>query len=108
MRVDTSRMPTHAQEYCRRWFKIGLWDFRAGHVISFFLVCIFLLLAAVWMFPSEVQGNAVMGEIARIFTDSVGPGMMIVFLIGADCYIDPWDAADAGGGTHSDSLVVFQ
>ena len=35
------------------------------------------------MFPSEVQGNAVMGEIAQIFTDSVGPGMMIVFLVGA-------------------------
>jgi len=81
--VDTARMPPHALEYCRRWFKIGLWDFRTGHVISFFLVCIFLLLAAVWLFPSEVQGNAVMGEIARIFTDSVGPGMMIVFLVGA-------------------------
>jgi hypothetical protein len=35
------------------------------------------------MYPSEVQGNAVMGEIARIFTDSIGPGMMIVFLAGA-------------------------
>ena len=81
--VDTAQMPAHAREYCRRWFKIGLWDFRAGHVISFVLVCIFMLLAAVWLFPSEVQGNAVMGEIARIFTDSVGPGMMIVFLAGA-------------------------
>ena len=81
--MDTSKLSSHAQEYCRRWFKIGLWDFRAGHVISFFLVCIFMLLAAVWLFPSEVQGNAVMGEIARIFTDSVGPGMMIVFLVGA-------------------------
>jgi Mn2+/Fe2+ NRAMP family transporter len=81
--VQTKLMPPHALEYCRRWFKIGLIDFRAGHVISFFLVCIFLLLAAVWMYPSEVQGNAVMGEIARIFTDSVGPGMMVVFLVGA-------------------------
>ena len=81
--VDTSRLPAHAQEYCRRWFKIALWDFRAGHVISFILAAIFLLLAAVWLFPSDVQGNAVMGEIARIFTDSVGPGMMIVFLFGA-------------------------
>ena len=81
--VDTSKLSSHALEYCRRWFKIGLWDFRAGHLISFFLVCIFMLLAAVWLFPSEVQGNAVMGEIARIFTDSVGPGMMIVFLAGA-------------------------
>ena len=81
--VDTSRMPPHALEYCRRWFRIGLWDFRAGHVISFVLACIFLLLAAVWLYPSEVQGNAVMGEIARIFTDSVGPQMMIIFLAGA-------------------------
>ena len=81
--VDTSRLSPHAHEYCRRWFKIGLWDFRAGHVISFVLVCVFMLLAAVWLFPSEVQGNAVMGEIARIFTDSVGPGMMVVFLAGA-------------------------
>ena len=81
--VDTSKLPANAQEYCRRWFRIGLWDFRFGHVISFVLVCIFMLLAAVWMYPSEVAGNAVMGEIARIFTDSMGPSMMIVFLAGA-------------------------
>jgi Mn2+/Fe2+ NRAMP family transporter len=81
--VDTSKLPEHAQEYCRRWFRIGIWDFRFGHVISFVLVCIFMLLAAVWMYPSDVAGNAVMGEIARIFTESVGPGMMIVFLAGA-------------------------
>jgi len=81
--VDTTKLPEDALEYCRRWFRIGLWDFRFGHVISFILVCIFMLLAAVWMYPSDVAGNAVMGEIARIFTESVGPGMMIVFLAGA-------------------------
>jgi Mn2+/Fe2+ NRAMP family transporter len=81
--VDTEKLPPHVQEYCRRWFRIGIWDFRFGHIISFFIACIFMLLAAVWMYPSEVQGNAVMGEIARIFTDSIGPGMMIVFLAGA-------------------------
>ncbi|HSG65574.1 MAG TPA: Nramp family divalent metal transporter, partial [Gammaproteobacteria bacterium] len=81
--VDTSKLPEHVQEYCRRWFRIGIWDFRFGHIISFLIACIFMLLAAVWMYPSEVQGNAVMGEIARIFTDSIGPGMMIVFLAGA-------------------------
>jgi Mn2+/Fe2+ NRAMP family transporter len=81
--VDTTKLPPHALEYCRRWFHIGLWDFRVGHLISFVIVCIFMLLAAVWMYPSEVQGNAVMGEIARIFTDSVGPNMMVVFLVGA-------------------------
>ncbi len=81
--IDRSQLPQHAQEYCRRWFKIGLLDFRLGHVISFLLASIFLLLAAVWLYPSEVRGNAVMGEIARIFTDSVGPHLMIIFLIGA-------------------------
>jgi Mn2+/Fe2+ NRAMP family transporter len=81
--VDTSRLPADAQEYCRRWFRIGLLDFRLGHVISFILAAIFLLLAAVWLYPSDVKGNAVMGEIARIFTDSVGPNLMVVFLAGA-------------------------
>ena len=74
--VDTAQLSPHALEYCRRWFKIGLWDFRFGHFISFILACIFILLAAVWLYPSEVEGRAVMGEIARIFTESVGPWMM--------------------------------
>ena len=81
--VDVSALPGHAQEYCRRWFRIGLWDFALGHVASFLLATIFLLLAAVWLYPSPVAGTAVMGEIARIFTDSVGPAMMFVFLAGA-------------------------
>ena len=81
--VDTSKLPEGAREYCQRWFKIGIWDFRAGHVVSFFLACIFMLLAAVWMFPSEVEGRSVMGEIAGIFTRSIGPQMMIVFMLGA-------------------------
>jgi len=58
-------------------------DFRLGYVVSFVLACLFLFLAAVWMYPSPVEGRAVMGEIATIFTASVGPWMMIVFLIGA-------------------------
>ncbi len=81
--IDRSKLPEQAREYCSRWFKIGLMDFRLGHVVSFVLATIFLLLAAVWLYPSEVRGNAVMGEIARIFTDSVGPHLMIVFLVGA-------------------------
>ena len=81
--VDVSQLPDRAQEYCRRWFRIGLWDFTLGHIVSFVLAIIFLLLAAVWLYPSEVSGNAVIGEIARIFTDSIGPGMMLIFLLGA-------------------------
>jgi hypothetical protein len=81
--VDTSKLPAEAQEYCHKWFKIGIWDFRAGHVISFLLACIFLLLAAVWLYPSPVEGRAVMGEIAGIFTESLGPAWMSVFMLGA-------------------------
>ena len=52
-------------------------------MISFILASVFLLLAAVLMYPSEVAGNDVIGEIATIFTDSIGPGAMIIFLMGA-------------------------
>ncbi len=81
--VDTLALPAHTREYCRRWFTIGLWDFRLGHVVSFLMACIFLLLAAVWLYPNPVEGNAVIGEIAEMFTRSVGPWMMVVFLLGS-------------------------
>mgnify|MGYP001383155090 CR=1 FL=1 len=81
--VDTAVLPSHAREYCRRWFRIGELDFGFGHIVSFVMACIFLLLAAVWMYPSEVSGNAVIGEIGKIFNDSVGPSMMMVFFAGA-------------------------
>lgn len=80
---DMSILPTKTQEYCRRWFKIGTWDFAFGHWISAIIAAIYLLLAAVWIYPSAVKGNAVMGEIAKVFTSSVGPWMMWVFIIGA-------------------------
>ena len=83
LRVDTSKLPDHALEYCRRWFRIGEWDFRVGHVVSMVIAAIFLLLSAVWLYPSEVAGTSVIGEIAGIFTRSVGPSMMLVFLAGA-------------------------
>ena len=81
--IDIGKLPERAQEYCRRWFKIGLIDFRFGHVISFVLATIFMVLAAVWLYPSDVSGRAVMGEIAKIFTESVGPSLMLIFLAGA-------------------------
>jgi len=80
---DITQVDAHTREYCRRWFRIALWDFRIGHVISFLLACIFLLLAAVWLYPDPVEGTAVIGEIAGIFTSSVGPWMMIIFLAGS-------------------------
>jgi hypothetical protein len=87
--VHTSTLSPHALEYCRRWFKIGMWDFRMGHIVSFVIACIFLILAAIWIYDpavnpdNAVSGRAVMGQIAQIFTESVGPWMMVVFLLGA-------------------------
>lgn len=81
--VDVSKLSPHAREYCRRWFRIGIWDFRVGHVVSFVLGAIFLLLAAVWLYPNPIEGRAVIGEIAGIFTLSVGPWMMVIFIVGA-------------------------
>ena len=40
--VDVSALPAQAREYCRRWFRIGLLDFRIGYLISFVLATIFL------------------------------------------------------------------
>ena len=77
--VDVSTLPERAQEYCRRWFRIGLWDFSLGYVVSFVLAAMFLLLAAVWLYPSPVEGTVVIGEIAGIFP----PAMRFVFLAGA-------------------------
>ena len=81
--VDVRRLPQRAVEYSRRCFRISLWDFRLGHVVSFIIATIFVLLSAVWLYPSPVEGRAVMGEIAGIFTESVGPWMMTVFMVGA-------------------------
>ena len=83
LRVDTTKLSSHAREYCRRWFRIGEWDFAIGHLVSFVMAVIFLLLSAVWLYPNPVEGNNVIGEIAGVFTRSVGPGMMLVFLLGA-------------------------
>ncbi len=81
--VRTERLPARAREYCRRWFRIGLWDFRLGHAVSFLMAAVFMLLAAVWLYPNAVEGTAVMGEIAGIFTNSMGPNMMGLFMVGA-------------------------
>ncbi|MBN2429772.1 MAG: Nramp family divalent metal transporter [Deltaproteobacteria bacterium] len=91
-------LPPKTQEYARRWFRIGNYDFAFGHWISFGVAFIYLVLAAVWMYPSEVKGKAVMGEIAKIFTESIGAWMMVIFILGALAatfstafnYIDGW------------------
>lgn len=81
--VHVNRLSPHAQEYCRRWFRIGNADFAFGHWVSFIIASMFMILAAVYLFPSEVSGRAVMGELAGMFTQSVGDWMMYVFVAGA-------------------------
>jgi Mn2+/Fe2+ NRAMP family transporter len=81
--VDVTTLPRSIQQYVYRWFRISIWDFRVGHVVSFFMAAIFLLLSAMWLYPSAVEGKAIIGEIAQIFTLSVGPWMMTIFLLGA-------------------------
>ena len=80
---DMGILPEKTAEYCRRWFKIGTWDFAFGHWLSMIIAAIYMILAAVWMYPREVKGNAVLSEIAQIFSQSVGPWMMVVFILGA-------------------------
>lgn len=81
--VRISRLPEPVRLYCGRWLRIALWDFRLGYLISLATVCLFLLLAVVWLYPSTLEGPAVMGEIAAIFIRSIGPWSAIVFFAGA-------------------------
>jgi Mn2+/Fe2+ NRAMP family transporter len=98
LQMNIKALPPKTQEYARRWFKIGNYDFAFGHWISFGIAFVYLVLAAVWMYPSKVAGKAVMGEIAKIFTESIGAWMMIIFILGALAatfstafnYIDGW------------------
>jgi len=86
--VHVNKLSPHAQEYCRRWFRIGNMDFAFGHWVSFVIASIFMILAVMYLYPSEIRGSAIMGELARMFTESIGPGMMYVFIVGAlaACY----------------------
>lgn len=81
--VDVKSLPEPTQNYVRRWFRLGIFDFAFGHWVSMILAVIFLSLAALWIYPSDVEGKDVMGEIAHVFTGAGGPTMMWVFLIGA-------------------------
>jgi Mn2+/Fe2+ NRAMP family transporter len=81
--VRISDLPSEAREYCAVWFRICLWDFRLGHCISFLLAAAFLILSAMWVYPSSLEGTEVMAEISRMFTNSIGPSSAAVFLIGA-------------------------
>jgi len=81
--VNYDQLSDRTREYCYRWFRIGVRDFDYSNILSLVLAVMIMSLAVVWMFPSDVEGTQAIGEIARIFTESVGPWMMAVFLLGA-------------------------
>lgn len=81
--VDYDKLPSNAREYAYRWFRIGVRDFDFGNVVSLLLAIVIMSLSVVWLFPSSVEGEAVIGEIAGIFVNSVGAWMMGLFLLGA-------------------------
>ncbi|NLC71326.1 MAG: Nramp family divalent metal transporter [Desulfuromonadaceae bacterium] len=93
--VDMGRLPPHAREYCRRWMKTSLSDYRCGQIVSFASACIFLLIAAIWIFPGHNSAD-IAADYPKIF--AVGPWMMIVLLLGvfaaafstAFNYFDGW------------------
>jgi Mn2+/Fe2+ NRAMP family transporter len=94
--IDLTRLPPHAQEYCRRWWKTNLYDYRTGQVISFVMACMFLFMAAIWIYPGGEADSSTYQGVAKIF--SVGPWMMIILLLGmfaaafstAFNYFDGW------------------
>ena len=75
--------------------KTSLTDYRCGQIVSFASACIFLLIAAIWIFPGH-QGTEIGADYPKIF--AVGPWMMIVLLLGvfaaafstAFNYFDGW------------------
>lgn len=81
--VDYDQLSDQTREYCYRWFRIGVRDFDFSNVVSLILAIIIMSLSVVWMYPSDVEGEAAIGEIAAIFTESVGSWMMALFLLGA-------------------------
>jgi Mn2+/Fe2+ NRAMP family transporter len=80
--VDT---PTEVRPYADAWFKAALYDFRIGHVVSWVIATMYLLLGAMVLFPREEkpEGAGTILVISNIFTDTVGPWMFPVFIAGA-------------------------
>jgi Mn2+/Fe2+ NRAMP family transporter len=81
--VRYDELPERTREYCYRWFRIGVRDFDYSNLVSFVLAVMIMSLAVVWIYPSAVEGTDAIGEIAAVFTDSVGGWIMGLFLLGA-------------------------
>lgn len=77
--------PAEYQDYCNKWYRAVLIDFRLGHVMSLILVSIFMILGAEVLRPRGLtpEGAETTLVISRVFTDSVGQWMFPVFIAGA-------------------------
>ncbi|WP_017536927.1 Nramp family divalent metal transporter [Nocardiopsis halophila] len=77
--------PEQYRPYADAWFKAALYDFRIGHIVSWVIATMYLLLGAAILFDVEEkpEGAATVLAISGIFTETVGAWMFPVFLLGA-------------------------
>lgn len=78
-------LPERYRAYADGWFRAALYDFRIGHIVSWVIATMYLLLGAAILFSVEEkpEGAATVLAISGIFTETVGPWMFPVFLLGA-------------------------
>lgn len=78
-------VPEQHRAYVDGWYRTALYDFRLGHIASFLVVSVFLMLGAVVLFPRGVtpEGAETTVVISEIFTSTVGAWMFPVFIAGA-------------------------
>jgi Mn2+/Fe2+ NRAMP family transporter len=77
--------PAEYRPYADAWFKAALYDFRIGHIISWVIATMYLLLGAMILFTRDEkpEGAGTVLVISNIFTDTVGQWMFPVFIAGA-------------------------
>ena len=77
--------PPEFRPYADAWFRAALYDFRIGHIVSWIIATMYLLLGAMILFAREEkpEGAGTILAISRIFTETVGPWMFPVFIAGA-------------------------
>lgn len=77
--------PAEVRPYADAWFKASLYDFRLGHIVSWIMATMYLLLGAMILFTraEKPEGAGTILAISNIFTNTVGPWMFPVFIAGA-------------------------
>jgi Mn2+/Fe2+ NRAMP family transporter len=77
--------PEQYREYADSWYRATLYDFRIGHIVSFVIASMYLMLGAMILSPRGIvpEGAETMLIISEIFTRTVGQWMFPLFLAGA-------------------------